>query len=159
MNADVSFEAYFDLLDQIGTVLEELTEIAREKNLAVRKDDLNTLNACIKREQAGGMKLRALDQKRSSMLRALGLEGVPLSGLVRHCPEPLRPQARETAERLRRRCGIYRSAADSARVTLELNLHEIEKIIETQYGGVANVPDGKPSGGENGAGGFADFRA
>ena len=126
---------YFAFLEKLGGVLEQLTAIANEKNAAVRRDDLMTVNDCMKREQAISLNLRAMDRKREKLLSGLGLRGVRLSGLAEKAPPELRLQARDTAEKLRNQYAVYQSAADSARTTLEINLHEIEKIIEAQENG------------------------
>ena len=129
------YQELFAFLDRLGETLETLTGIERQKTDAVRKDDLLTVNDCMKREQAISLSLRSMDVKREKLLAAAGMRGVPLTGLAEHCPPELRQQARETADRLRSRFHIYQSAAAVARTTLEINLHQIEKIISAEGGG------------------------
>ena len=144
------YQEYFRFMEKLGGVLDEMTELARRKNAAVRRDDLTTVNECMNREQALGLTLRSMDRQREKLLAGLGLTGVRLSALADHCPPQVRLQARDAAERLKNRYDIYRSAADSARTTLEMNLHQIEKIIEAREA----VPDAEPHRGT-----FADIRA
>ncbi len=127
---EATFESYFDFLGRLGNTLEQLTELARQKTLAVRRDDLLGVNECMKQEQALSMSLRGMDAKRERMLAELGLDGVPLSGLAARCPESLRPQAKRVSESLRAKYDVYNSAAATARTTLECNLHEIEKLMD-----------------------------
>lgn len=126
---DAAYQEYFRLLEQLGGKLEELAGIQREKTAAVRRDDLAAVNECMKQEQVISLSLRSMDQKRDRLLEQLGLQGVPLSGLASRCPLEYRPRARELAQWLRARYDVYHSAADVARTTLEMNLHQIEKII------------------------------
>ena len=147
MASIAAFEEYFDFLDELADKLEELTEIAKEKTLAVRRDDLESVNECMKREQALSLALRTMDTKRERMLEQLGLAGVKLSGLPEHCPPELRQEANEVVEDLREQYELYRSAAEIARTTLEVNLHQIEKMI-------ADEGDLPPSDGS-----VADIRA
>lgn len=143
---ETTFESYFEFLGRLGHTLEQLTELARQKSIAVRNDDLMGVSDCMKQEQVLSLSLRGMDAKREKMLSELGLEGVPLSGLASHCPEELRVRAREVSDSLRSKFNIYTSAADVARTSLECNLHEIEKMM-------AATPEAAP------AGRFADIRA
>ena len=142
-----AYREYFAFMDQLGGTLEKLTELAKEKTVAVRRDDLLAVDDCMKREQALGLSLRAMDKKRDKLLAAIGLENVTLSGLAQHCPEELRQEARAAADKLRERYDLYRSASDVARTTLECNLHQIERMMADE----ADAPLG--------SGTIADIRA
>lgn len=121
--------AYLTLLDGLSADMEKLADLAREKSIAVRRDDLTGLNDVMKREQVVGLSLRGREQKREALAAQLGLEGTRLSSLIQRVPPELLPRAQETVERLRRSYELYQNAAQAARTTLEINLHEIEKII------------------------------
>ena len=73
--------------------------------------------------------LRGLEQRRLKLVSQLGLDGVSLTQLPDKYPDELQLEAKQTAEELRGSYSVYRSCADAARSTLELNLHQIEKII------------------------------
>lgn len=121
--------AYLNLLDDLRRVLESLTNIARQKTDAVRRDDLNALDLALKQEQAQGLALRGLEQRMAKELQRLGLTNVTLSQLGDHYPEELQLKARSTAEALKNQYDLYQAAAEVARNTLECNLHEIEKFL------------------------------
>ena len=142
-----SFEQFFKFLDELGQLLEQLTALTKEKTEAVHRDDLGAVNDCMKREQALSLSLRSMDVKREKMLAELGMTGVPLSGLAAHCPVEFRLEARQVEEDLRNRLAIYRSAANVARATLEISLHQIEQMIDEE--------GDRPVGG----GAVADIRA
>lgn len=123
------YSAYLTTLDELSADMEKLAGLAREQCAAVRRDDLMALNDVMKREQVIGLSLRGKEQKRQKLSLQLGLDGTRLSALPRNVPPALLPRAQETVERLRRSYDGYRVAAEVARNTLEINLHEIEKII------------------------------
>lgn len=75
------------------------------------------------------LNLRGLELRRLKLVGQLGLDHVPLSGLEDHCPPELAPRARSVSETLRESYTAYRSCADMARALLELNLHQLEKVI------------------------------
>ncbi|MBE6909724.1 MAG: flagellar protein FlgN [Ruminococcaceae bacterium] len=142
-----AYRDYFAFMDQLGQTLDELTELAREKTAAVRRDDLLAVDGCMKREQALSLSLRSMDRKREKLLAQMGLRDVTLSGLAQHCPEELRGEAKAAAAKLRDRYVLYRSASDVARTTLECNLHQIERLLADE----ADAPLG--------GGTIADIRA
>lgn len=123
------FLDYLDLLAHIGTELDRLSELARQKTRAVRQDDLNALDQIIRQEQASTLAFRGLEQKQKVLLDATGLKGIPLSAAADQFPNELRLQARQQIEQLQTKYRIYQSCAEVARNTLECNLHEIEKIL------------------------------
>lgn len=128
------FTDYFKLLQEVGKTLEKLEQIAQRKILAVKRDDMVDLDACMKEEQALSLALRGYDRRREAAIAKLGLQGVPLSGLVSHCPPELKAEAKAVVEKLRDQYTLYQSAASAARTTLEINLHEMEKLIAAQSG-------------------------
>lgn len=142
-----AYREYFGFMGQLGGLLDQLTELAKEKAAAVRRDDLLAVDNCMKQEQVLSMSLRAMDKKRETLLAGMGLEDVSLSDLAQHYPEELRKEARDASEELRTRYMLYRSASDVARTTLECNLHQIERVLADK----ADVPLG--------GGAIADIRA
>ena len=138
---------YFAFMGQLGDLLDRLTELAKEKAAAVRRDDLLAVDNCMKQEQALSLSLRTMDKKREALLAGIGLQNVSLSDFAQHCPEEIRREARDASEELRTRYVLYRSAADVARTTLECNLHQIERMLADE----ADAPMG--------GGTIADIRA
>ena len=123
------FRSYLGVLRELSGTLDRLTPLARQKAEAVRGDDLLALDEVLKQEQALSLNLRGLELKRQKLVPQLGLDNVPLSRLPEHCPTQLVDEARKTASALRESYEIYRSYADMARNTLELNLHQIDKAL------------------------------
>ncbi len=142
-----AYREYFAFMEQLGQLLDQLTELAKEKTAAVRCDDLLGVDSCMKQEQALSLKLRAMDRKRDTLLAGMGLQNVTLAELPQRCPPELRQDAKDAAGKLRNRYVLYRSAADVARTTLECNLHQIERLL-------ANAADARVGGGR-----IADIRA
>ncbi|MBE7009331.1 MAG: flagellar protein FlgN [Ruminococcaceae bacterium] len=142
-----AYREYFGFMEQLGHLLDQLTELEKKKTAAVRHDDLLTVDECMKQEQALSLSLRAMDKKRDVLLSGMGLENVTLSGFAEHCPPELQKEAKEAAETLHTRYMLYRSASDAARTTLELNLHQIERMLADE----ADAPLG--------GGTIADIRA
>ena len=145
-----TWEELFGLLEQVGRHMDRLAEIAQEKTAAVMRDDLMGVNECMKKEQAISLSLRSMDIKREKLLTELGLSSFPLSALPDRCPPEKRPEARRITEEVRVKYQLYRSAAEVSRTTLEVNLHQIEKVLADEDSG---------SGQDSRGGTMADFRA
>lgn len=121
--------SYLQLLRELTGSLEQLSVLAQQKINCVHESDLIALDEVLKQEQAMTLNLRGLEQRRLKLVSQLGLEGVGLAALDSRYPDELQLQAKETSEKLRQSYEVYRSCADAARSTLELNLHQLEKII------------------------------
>ena len=131
-------QAYLALLNELSSSLDQLSQLARQKTQAVQRDDLIGLDEALKQEQAMTLSLRGLEQKRLKAVSQLDLEGSSLSSLASRYPDAMQIQARQTAEKLLRSYQEYRCAAEVARNTLELNLHE--KIIAASGVDTAGSP-------------------
>lgn len=123
------YRDYFTFLRELTKTLAHLTEVEQKKTSAVRQDDLDALNECMKQEQALSLTLRGYDQKRQAALAHLNLEGVSLSSLVAHVPEAYRMEAKEVSEELRRQYELLKGVSEVAQTTLECNLHQIELTL------------------------------
>lgn len=138
---EAACQEYLNFLETLIPVFEQLTQIAREKTDAVRRDDLVRLNDCMKKEQALSLSLKSVDKKRETMLGNMGLGGVSLANLPQHCPPALHSRAKGIVERLCNQYSVYASAAEVARTTLECNLHQIEKILEGEPAAGGSLTD------------------
>ncbi len=153
------FCEYLQLLEQIGAQLEHLTDLAKQKTTAVRKDDLLALDEILKQEQAASLLFRGLEQKQSTLLNSTGLKGIPLSSLAENFPPKMRLEAKQCIEQLQSRYSVYQSCAEIARNTLECNLHEIEKVLASMTPATAGGPGYQPMEPEIPSSMKTDFRA
>ncbi len=147
------------LFDSISKDLGELTELAKRKTTAVRRNDLTELNQILKEEQALALSLRGLEQKRAALLAQLGLQDLPLQDVPGKAGDALLQRAKTSVENLRKSYEIYRSAAETARNTLECNLHEIEKFLAASGADVSVNTGYRPVEVDPPAPMKADFRA
>ena len=156
--AQPNFSAYLALLDSLGQELRRLCAVERDKIAAVRAHDLDALNDCIKREQAAALSLRGREQQRDALLKALGLEGVPLRELPRRCPPERRAQAARAVESLLRDYAVLRSVQAPARDLLERERKAVDAALEAR--GAASGEGSSPAAGRRSPGPFhTDFRA
>lgn len=141
---------YLKQMDAIGKILDELTGLEQNKTKAVMAGDIAGVEKCMKREQVLSMSLRGLERKRETLSDQLGMKGVALRDIMKHCPEGLESETSQAADGLRRRYRIFQAASEVAKNTLETNIHVIEKVLTEANGGIP-VQDAPPP--------QADFRA
>lgn len=123
------YRSYLKLLRELCGTLDKLTPLAQQKAEAVRADDLLGLDEVLKQEQAFTLNLRGLELRRTKLLAQMGLDRVRLADLPGRYPPELQAEARDAVEALRHSYEIYRGYAGMARSILELNLHQIDKIL------------------------------
>lgn len=153
-------QAYLNLLRELSGCLDRLGELSEQKAQTVREDDLMAMDDVIKQEQVLSLSLRGLEQRRTKLLAQLGLSDVPLTQLPEKYPSELQSEAKQTVDALRSSYKIYRARAKMARNALELNLHQIEKIIAVS-GAAPETPGAgyEPPGAEPPKNMKTDFRA
>ena len=153
-------QAYLNLLRELGGCLDRLGELSEQKAQTVRQDDLLAMDEVLKQEQVMSLSLRGLEQRRVKLLAKLGLDGVPLSDLPGKYPAELEDEAKQTVNALRDSYKIFRARADMARNLLELNLHQIDKLITAAGANPADAGAGyTPPGAEPPKNMKTDFRA
>ena len=133
-----TWDAYLRLLRETAATIGQLAQVEREKTAAVGQGDLAAVDACMKKEQVFSLNLRGFDQKREKLLAKMGIAGATLRQLEDLAPEEVRLETRETAQRLRQRYEVFRSASEVAMNALECNLHAIEKMQKDR--GVQDAP-------------------
>ncbi len=124
------YEQLFSLLEKLSCEIDKLTEIAHEEHDAVLRSDIIGIQDCMKREQAVSLSLRSIDIKREKLLKELGLQGIPLSGLAEHCPDDKRTRARKVQKTLTDRYKLYKSASAVTVKSLELKLAAIDSSLK-----------------------------
>lgn len=158
------FQGYLKLLRELTKTLRQLTELERRKLAAVRANDVQAVDDCIRQEQVLSLSLRGAEQRRGKLLKELGLEQEPLSKLAGHAPEELRQETREAMKGLRDSYDEYKSSSDAARSALERVLHDVDRMLADakreapRQSGLRRSPrqeDGPPPEGGHGA----DFMA
>ena len=153
-------QAYLNLLRELGGCLDRLGELSEEKANTVRQDDLLAMDEVLKQEQVLSLSLRGLEQRRIKLLAKLGLDGVPLADLPKKYPAELQDEAKQTVNALRDSYKIFRARADMARNLLELNLHQIDRLIIAAGANPADAGAGyTPPGAEPPKNMKTDFRA
>lgn len=125
----MEMQEYLTFLSDLRQALDSLAGLQDQKIAAVKAGDFEALDRCMKQEQAAALDMRGREHKRSEMLRALGLEKLPLWDLPAHCPEEYRAQASQITEQVLRSYEVLSSAQTAARTLMENHLRQIQQEL------------------------------
>ena len=143
------FRAYLDILRELSKQLEQLAGLENRKLEAVRANEVKDVDDCIRQEQVISLSLRGLEQRRDKALKAMGLEGIRLSGLIECAPSELRWETIEVVGDLQARYRIYRSASSAAEQQRNPTIQPVAARRNPR-----DLPEEPPVGGHG-----ADFKA
>lgn len=126
----MDMQSYLVFLSELQQALDALSALEQRKIAAVRAGNLDELDQCMKQEQAAALDLRGREQKRTALMKELGLEQVSLRALPDHCPPQYREQASQLTQQVLRSYQVLSSAQAAARTLMESHLHHIQKELE-----------------------------
>lgn len=125
----MDMQSYLVFLSELQQALDALSALEQRKIAAVRAGNLDELDQCMKQEQAAALDLRGREQKRTALMKELGLEQVSLRALPDHCPPQYRGQASQLTQQVLRSYQVLSSAQQAARTLMESNLRHIQKEL------------------------------
>lgn len=123
---DQHWQEYLDLLEKIGLLLVDLSQLLENKTKAVEASELTVLDEIMKKEQAFSLTLRGMEQKRLSALEKLEIPSVPLNQLMKHVPRSHHAQAKGVVEKVQGQYSDFQVASQEAHRVLEEHLHQIQ---------------------------------
>lgn len=126
----MDMQKYFTFLSDLRQALDSLAALEQQKIQAIQAGDLEALDQFMKREQVATLDLRGREQKRTALLKELGLEKIPLRELPNHCPPEYKGQALEISQQVLRSYQVLSSAQEAARTLMESHLRRIDKELE-----------------------------
>ena len=126
----MEIQNYLTFLSELHQALDTLSALEQRKISAVQAGNLEDLEQCMAQEQAAALDLRGREQRRTALLKELGLELVSLRDLPDHCPPQLRRQAAELTQQVLRSYQVLSSAQAAARTLMESNLRRIQKELD-----------------------------
>ncbi len=113
--------------------IEELTQVESKKLQAALQNNLDTINECMKKEQALLLKLKGIDKRRETLQKELGYEQFSFRQIIDKVPEEERAEMKKIFDTLSEKYRIYQDTSSSAQKALEMNLHKINKKLEEMH--------------------------
>ncbi len=94
----MSFNNYTAFLTNLCAELDNLTELQKKKIDAIDTHNLESIDECIKQEQAASLKMRGLEQQRIKVLNELGLVGVKMTDMAEKSPDEFKDEIKQLVE-------------------------------------------------------------
>lgn len=116
---------------EISNFIEELTEVENKKFQAALKNNIYTINECMKQEQALLMKLKGIDKKREALQKELGYENLSFRQIIEKAPLDEKDKCKEVFDIIQNKLSIYKEIFSNAQNAIEVNLHKINKKLES----------------------------
>ena len=111
--------------------IDEITEVENKKFQAALKNNIAAVDECMKKEQVLLLKLRGIDKKREAAQKALGYENMTFRQIIEKAPESDKKKLTEIFNSIEQKLKKYKESFSNAHNAIELNLHRINKKLES----------------------------
>lgn len=125
-----TIQDFIDIINEFIIFFESLKDIEQEKFNAVTAKNFSQIDECMKKEQAAILKLKGLDKKREQIQEKLSFKDKSFREIISLVPDKNKPVLSELFNKLDSNVKSYKSISDAAKETLELNIHNIDRIID-----------------------------
>ena len=119
-------DKYTDLLNEFQALFEEMILLEENKRDTVIAHDLLKLEEIMKREQAGIMKIRGMEQRRLRMQEELGLGNMPFRQILAEVPQETRLLLTPVYRKLETTIARFKITNESTSQVIETALHKLD---------------------------------
>lgn len=120
------FSAFIDVIKEFLRLFESLISIEQTKLDAAVKNRVSFVEDCMNKEQAAILHLRGLEQKREQAQKELGMEGLTFREILEKAPSDVEDVLRPMFDRLSGQIRTFQTLSESAKESIEVNLHMIQ---------------------------------
>lgn len=136
-----------ELLEESADLYNNFLELEYEKYDTVLKNDIETLDDVVSKEQAFYLKMRGLEQKREKLIDSMGMSGKTLKEII-DSSEEAKNMLIEEYEKLNSIMSEVKKISHLCKTLLEVRLHRIDKAM-SQLGEKENTYTNKESKNNN----------
>lgn len=135
-------EELMTILQETNHCLLEVTDVEQRKYEATLKNNVVSVEDCMKEEQVLLLKLKGLDKKREKVLQTFGKEDATFREVIEDLPEDQKIPLESLFQQMQTNLKKYKEVERNARSALEFHLHEIDKKLEKMQGSKGSVYEG-----------------
>lgn len=125
----ITLKQFGDYLSMILKVYQELVLVLKYELAAVKEDDINTLNDCLKSQQALLLQTRNFEEKVNDFQSKLGIKANKLSETIQQLPETHRLSFFEILSQFEQTSTEVKFYQEKCRVLLQSKLYLIDKAL------------------------------
>jgi len=126
---DLTLKQFDSYLSMVLKIYQELVPVLKRELAAVKEDDINTLNECLKSQQVLLLQTKNFDEKISEYQLKLGIKARRLSEMIVQLPEDNRLPFFELLSQFEQTSAEVRFYQDKCRSLLQSKLYLIDKAL------------------------------
>lgn len=123
-------EKFKKIIEELTELFAELAEVESRKLRAIAESNIKEMEACMKEEQVGIMKLKVLEKKRADAQKELSLPGQTFKQIIEGCGDGEKDELQGLYQQLEETLKTFNQNAASTKTALETNLYSIDAILE-----------------------------
>ena len=129
------------ILEDTTKFLQEISVVEEEKFQAAMKQQILTLEECIKKEQALVLRSKGLDLKRAAVQKAMGVETLTLKQIIEAADAADKAPLQAAFSELEKALNTYQEIYHRAKTAIEVNLHRVNTQLEKMTGAVPSYSE------------------
>lgn len=126
---------FIAVIEELILLFQHLIQVEQTKLESIRKNRITYVEDCMNQEQAAIMKLRGLDKRREDCQKKLGFSGYTFQQILAEVSGEQQETLKKLFDSLSQQVRLFQDTNDSAKSMLEINLHLINKAIQTSPNG------------------------
>ena len=126
---------FISVIEDFILLFKDLIQIEETKLEAASKNRVTYVEDCMNKEQAAILRLRGLEKKRDTVQEKLGFKGYTFQQILSETTGEDQDRLRKLFDTLSRQVRQFQDTNESARSMIEINLHMINKAINTSQDG------------------------
>lgn len=138
------FSDFIKIIKDFIELFEALISIEEKKLDAATKNRVSFVEDCMNKEQAAILRLRGLEKKREQAQLQLGMKDLTFRQILEKVPSDIESVLRPLFDQLSAQIRTFQSVSDSAKESIELNLHMIQSALEAQNSGTYSQNGNQP---------------
>lgn len=134
-------EELLKVLDDTTKFLRDISAVEEEKFQAAIKNQILTLEDCIKKEQALLLRSKGLELKRAAVQKAMGAETLTLRQIIEAADATDKAPLQTAFTELEKALTSYQEIYHRAKTAIEVNLHRVNVQLEKMTGAAPSYSD------------------
>ncbi|WMJ78586.1 MULTISPECIES: flagellar protein FlgN [unclassified Sedimentibacter] len=118
------------LLEESSNLYKNFLELEYKKYDTVIKNDIETLDDIVSKEQAYYLKIRGIEQKREKLLDSMGYKNMTLKEVIEAADDKKAAMLKEKYEEFAKIIAEVKKISDLCKTIIKVRMHRIDRAIK-----------------------------
>ncbi len=123
-------DVLIELLEESSNLYKNFLELEYKKYDTVIKNDVETLDDIVSKEQAYYLKIRGIDQKREKLLDSMGYKNMTLKEVIEAADDKKTVILKEKYEEFAKIIAEVKKISDLCKTIIKVRMHRIDRAIK-----------------------------